>query len=631
MAEGLPIDVPVVPDPVFTPVVDPGIIAPVVPDAVVPVPLEAVVPVSPEAVIPVSPEAVIPVPPEAVVPLGPPEAVDPAVGSGGSTIFDAVSSFWDSLHAGAAHHDNLLHRWFGVDLSILKPDQYWYVVLILLLFILPQIFTRIRIPSAITTLGLGVVSGMVLGLFHGDDTVDLLSLFGIVSLFLFAGMEVDFYELRQHKKVLSVHLAVCLSALAGVASAIVWYFHMPVQPALIIALALLTPSTGFILSSLRSFGLTDAESFQVKVNAIASELLALIVLFFCVQSGDTKTLLIASAAVVGLLIALPIALWFYARYIVRYAPRSEFAFVMILAILASLLTKKLGAYYLLGAFITGVVAMRCKRMLPDLGSKDVVHSIELFASFFIPFYFFHAGMGLRAEYFSFDGLMWGGIFLAIILPFRVAYVIGHRLPLARESFRISNRIAVTLLPTLVFTLVLSGLLQEEYGAVVRERPWIIGALIIYTLVNTLLPGLFLSNGSEQLEFAHLQLTQRFGHDEEMSKKDRRKTPGGPKPIPALEQKALERKQTPGESGSRPPFAAGAGAPGSASGSAPSVPPAPSLVAPVAPPVAPVATPAAPKSPPPRLPPSVTKSGEHLPHPIDTTPHGTPVDHEDESV
>ncbi len=483
--------------------------------------------------------------PAAVAPTPGIEPVIPPADGGQTTspIFDFFQNTLDAIrtaheNASTSTHDTLFQRWTGIDPSVYKPDEYWYVVLILLLFILPQLFTRFRIPSAITTLGLGVVSGMVLGFFHHDNTIDLLALFGIVSLFLFAGMEVDFRELKQHKKVLIVHMLICMAALSGVAWAIVSYFAIPVQPALIIALALLTPSTGFILSSLRSFGLSSQEAFQVKINAIASELLALIVLFFCVQSGDLKTLGIASAAVVGLVIALPIALWFYARFIAKYAPNSEFAFVLILAILASWATKTLGAYYLLGAFITGVVAMRMRKVVPSLESKEVLHSIELFASFFIPFYFFHAGVDLNAKFFSYEALIWGGIFLGLALPLRLLYVVGHRLPLAGESFLISNRIAVTMLPTLVFTLVLSGLLRDLYPDIVKQFPYIVGGLIIYTLTNTLLPGLILSRGSQQMEFEHIHLTERFGHDEEQPIKKKEKTLSAPAvPSVALEPKS----------------------------------------------------------------------------------------------
>lgn len=468
-----------------------------------PVPL----PVAPIEVQPPLP----PLPPAESPPPVVPEIAPPA--AEGGSIRDWLHHLVDTITQGGqgeAHRDNLLHRWFNIDISGNQPDEYWYVVLILLLFILPQIFTRLRIPSAISTLGLGVLASMGLGLFHADATIDLMALFGIVSLFLFAGMEVDFRELGQHRKVLIVHMLVCLSALAGVAFGIVTYFDMAVQPALIIALALLTPSTGFILSSLKSFGLSEGETFQVKINAIASELLALIVLFFCVQSGDTRKLIIALGAVLGLIVALPLALWFYARFIAKYAPRSEFAYILILAILASWATKTLGAYYLLGAFITGVVAMRMRRVLPELAKREVIQSIELFASFFIPVYFFHAGLALDASYFGHESLMWGGIFLGIILPLRVAYVIGHRLPLARESFRISNRIAVTLLPTLVFTLVLTGLLRDQYPEVVATMPWLVGGLIIYTLINTLVPGLFLGGEAKAFELDHYGFSARYG-------------------------------------------------------------------------------------------------------------------------
>src|SRR5690606_33849526 len=115
----------------------------------------APLPVAPvEVQQPLPPEIPMEVPPTAVPEIAPP------AGEGGS-IRDWLHHLVDTVTQGGqgeAHHDNLLHRWFNIDLSGNQPDEYWYVVLMLLLFILPQIFTRLRIPSAISTLGLGVLA-----------------------------------------------------------------------------------------------------------------------------------------------------------------------------------------------------------------------------------------------------------------------------------------------------------------------------------------------------------------------------------------------------------------------------------------------------------------------------------------
>ena len=48
-----------------------------------------------------------------------------------------------------------------------------------------------------------------------------------------------------------------------------------------------------------------------------------------------------------------------------------------------------------------------------------------------------------------------------------------------------------MLPTLVFTLVLTSILRDQFGD--QVPPFFYGALIVYTLVNTVIPG-FLMKG-----------------------------------------------------------------------------------------------------------------------------------------
>jgi Kef-type K+ transport system membrane component KefB len=95
------------------------------------------------------------------------------------------------------------------------PRELSYILLLFGLFVLPRLLQRYRIPSAITSLGLGAVLGMGFGLFVHDPAVELLSTFGIVSLFLFAGLDAEVDELRREARVLVEHLLIRLVLLGG--------------------------------------------------------------------------------------------------------------------------------------------------------------------------------------------------------------------------------------------------------------------------------------------------------------------------------------------------------------------------------------------------------------------------------
>jgi Kef-type K+ transport system membrane component KefB len=375
------------------------------------------------------------------------------------------------------------------------PADLWYILLVLALFVLPQVMQRMRLPTAVTSLGLGAACGIGFGLFQNEATISLLSVFGIVALFLFAGLEVDFAELRQKASVLLQHVAIRTLSIAVTTYAAMLIFHLDMRPATIFALALLTPSTGFILSSLHGFGLSDEDRFLVKAKAIAAELLALGVLFVCTQSSSSQQLVLSGLALTGLVVVVPVAMWIFARFLMPHAPRSEFAFLLVLATVCAYATKTLGAYYLLGAFLAGVIAQRTRAFVPELVSPRILDAIELFASFFIPFYFFHAGLQLRRDDFGLLALELGAVLIVIVLPLRIATILGHRRIVFKKPFRASTRIATALLPTLVFTLVLANILREQFGA----PDYLIGGLIIYTLASTVIPG-FVLRSTKQLDF-----------------------------------------------------------------------------------------------------------------------------------
>jgi Kef-type K+ transport system membrane component KefB len=362
-----------------------------------------------------------------------------------------------------------------------------YLILVVGLFVVPRALQRWRIPSAISSLGIGALLGAGLGLFHDDQIVPVLATIGIVSLFLFAGLEVEVSELRTHAAALSVHAAMFAAVVALVAVAASRWLFLGPQASVLFALALLTPSTGFILDSLPGFGLAPESARWVKTNAIAIEILALFALFVTVQADDGASLALSSLAMVAMVALLPIVLRFFADVVLPHAPGTELSLLLVVALVCASVTRLLGVYYLVGAFVVGVVAVRLRRHVPALASARVQSALELFATFFVPFYFFKAGLHLPETLVSPRALALGAALLAVVLPVRVLLVALVHRGTAGQPLAEGARLGTALVPTLVFTLVLGDILAERFGLDADLH----GALAVFTIVNTMLPGFLL--------------------------------------------------------------------------------------------------------------------------------------------
>jgi Kef-type K+ transport system membrane component KefB len=366
------------------------------------------------------------------------------------------------------------------------PSQVGMIGLLFSLFLIPKLLQRFRIPGAVTALLMGAVAS-AMGWFEHDMTLRLLSTLGIVSLFLFAGLEIEGHELRRNIKPLALHAAIwaALAIVTGVAAAVA--MNVPPRAAALIALALVTPSTGFILSSLKSFGLNTSEQRTVRTYAIGSELIALAALFFVLQATSATHLALAIVAMAAIVVVIPIAFRGFARLVAPYAPRSEFAFLLMVAVGCAYATRLLGVYYLVGAFLVGVAAQRFRGSQPAMSSEKMIDALEAFGSVFIPFYFFHAGTEIQSEHLTVAAVIVGLLLVVIVVPVRVGLIALHRKVALNEAFTTSRRVASAMVPTLVFTLVIDGILVEKFGL----SPTLAGGLVLYTIVNTTLPAFIL--------------------------------------------------------------------------------------------------------------------------------------------
>ncbi len=363
-----------------------------------------------------------------------------------------------------------------------------YLVLLFGLMVIPRALQRFRVPAPLTSFAFGMVAAFSLSSFSHDATLSLLATLGVSSLFLFAGLEIDFEDLKRGKWPLLGHLLVRSMTLSASGWLLMTWFDLPWQVAALVALAVLTPSTGFILDTLPQLGLSEEERYWVTIKAVGGELLALLVLFVVLQSGSTETLALSASALLAMIVVLPLLFIVLGRVVVPYAPGSEFSLLVMVGLIASYLTFQLGVYYLVGAFLAGFIARLLRHRMPMLASDQNLRAIQMFASFFVPFYFFYKGMSVPSGAFTLQALGLGLALTAAALPLRIGGVWLQRRFIKGESARGSLRVATALSPTLIFTLVLATILRERFDI----PDTLYGGLLIYAAISTWLPSLVLA-------------------------------------------------------------------------------------------------------------------------------------------
>ena len=90
------------------------------------------------------------------------------------------------------------------------------------------------------------------------------------------------------------------------------------------------------------------------------------------------------------------------------------------------------------------------------------------------------------------------MFLATALPFRVAVIALHRRIRLGEPWESGLRVGTSVLPTLVFTLVRAEILRERFEVPAS----VFGGLIIYAVVNTVIPGFLFKAPPPEFEEPH---------------------------------------------------------------------------------------------------------------------------------
>lgn len=372
------------------------------------------------------------------------------------------------------------------NISITKDLEYLIIFSTVLLF--PKVLLKFKVPSGITALVIGCIFGYYDSAIQTDQLFRFLAQIGITSLFVFSGLEVNFEEFKEDKDYLIKYSVKSLLILAAITFGLKEVLDLSVQNSLILGLGIFTPSAGFIINSLHSFKIGEDQEYWVKSKAISKEVIAIIVMFVALQSHDLKVMAFSTLFFVSLFLVLPFVFKFYFKFISPYAPNSEVPFLVVISLIAGVVSKELGAYYLIGAFIVGLVGSQFKHKIFKHDEKTLFMALSSFFNVFLPFYFFYAGVKLSFSGFTMEALQLGGIFLVLFIPLRLLVNTTSIKWMLTDFKKHPYDISLSLMPTLIFGLVIAGILKDRNIV----SPTIIYGLIFYTLVSSLLPTILFS-------------------------------------------------------------------------------------------------------------------------------------------
>ncbi|MDY6938704.1 MAG: cation:proton antiporter [Cyanobacteriota bacterium] len=274
-----------------------------------------------------------------------------------------------------------------------------FTVLLLVIWLVPPWFERLRLPGLVGLLLAGVIlgpSGAQL-LDPNSETIDLLSDIGKLYLMFVAGLEIDLVQFRQKKlRSLGFGAATFLIPLM-VGTAIGRFFGFAWNPAILIG-SLFASHTLLGYPIVRRLGLTSNEAVIVSIGAtIFTDIAALLVLAICVavNAGDFSwfglSWQLGSLAIYAALVLFGLD-WFGKIYFQKTGDEegNQFLFVFLSIFLVSVGAQVIHIEKIVGAFLAGLA------INDVVGRSPVKEKVEFVGSvLFVPFFF--VGMGLLLD------------------------------------------------------------------------------------------------------------------------------------------------------------------------------------------------------------------------------------------
>ena len=373
------------------------------------------------------------------------------------------------------------------------------VIVVVAAFLTPIIVNRLNVtflPVVVAEILMGIIIGnSFLGLVHKDEMLNILSTLGFIFLMFLSGLEIDFSAFKKdtrkrqgidkNEKNLPSHLQLALTVFSLImvlsiilAFAFKWLGF--VDDVLLMVIIISTISLGVVVPTLKEMNImrTTIGQFILLVAVLADLFTMILLTIYGGINGEgggsiwLSAILIVFTAIFYLLGSVFKRLNFMQRLMggtTQIGIRAIFALIILLVALA----EGVGAEYILGAFLAGVVVSLLK---PD---EEIIHTLDSFGyGFFIPIFFIMVGVDL-----DIPSLIKEPSLLIIIPILILSFIVSKLIPVLfiRRWFDTKTTIASAFLLTSTLSLVIAAAkIAEELKAITSEMS---GILILSAIIT----------------------------------------------------------------------------------------------------------------------------------------------------
>ncbi|TRL80993.1 monovalent cation:proton antiporter family protein [Staphylococcus hominis] len=373
------------------------------------------------------------------------------------------------------------------------------VIVVVAAFLTPIIVNRLNVtflPVVVAEILMGIIIGnSFLGLVHKDEMLNILSTLGFIFLMFLSGLEIDFSAFKKdtrkrqginkNEKNLPSHLQLALTVFSLImvlsiilAFAFKWLGF--VDDVLLMVIIISTISLGVVVPTLKEMNImrTTIGQFILLVAVLADLFTMVLLTIYGGINGEgggsiwLSAILIVFTAIFYLLGSVFKRLNFIQRLMggtTQIGIRAIFALIILLVALA----EGVGAEYILGAFLAGVVVSLLK---PD---EEIIHTLDSFGyGFFIPIFFIMVGVDL-----DIPSLIKEPSLLIIIPILILSFIVSKLIPVLfiRRWFDTKTTIASAFLLTSTLSLVIAAAkIAEELKAITSEMS---GILILSAIIT----------------------------------------------------------------------------------------------------------------------------------------------------
>ena len=381
----------------------------------------------------------------------------------------------------------------------IRQPIFTFALLLGIIFIVPPIFEKLKLPGLVGLLVAGVVfGGSGLGLLDSkSEIMILLADIGKIYLMFVAGLEIDMEQFKRTRN-RSMGFGFATFAVPLIGGILVGrIFGFGWNTAVLIG-SLLASHTLLAYPIVKRLGVVNDEAVTVTIGAtIFTDIGSLLVLAIClgVNKGDFTIIdlgiLLGSLIVYTLIVLLGLdrlGKAFFRRS--RNDQSSQFLFVLLALFIASVGAEAIGIEKIVGAFLTGLAVNDV------IGDGPVKEKVEFIGSvLFIPIFFVDMGLLIDLEAFQ-DIFRSVGIPLSIVGILLLSKFIAAYL--AKLAYRYSWQQTITMwslsLPQVAATL--AAALIGFQAQIINER--VFNSVILLMLVTSIAGPLITSRAAAQL-------------------------------------------------------------------------------------------------------------------------------------